>query len=88
MCKNNGTCNSHTDVLYSIKQSSVKAANGRLAVVKDTNNYFSPIYDIKWSGADDKFASAIMHASYRNKKPDFDSIDTPIFQKRWEHFLL
>ena len=23
----------------------------------------------------------IMHVSYRNKKPDFDSIDTPIFQK-------
>ena len=46
----------------------MNAANSGLAGDKDTNNDFCPIYDIKWSGADAKFASAIMHVSYRNKK--------------------
>ena len=81
VCQNKSTCNLNEDVLYSIKQSSAKAANSGLADDKDTNNEFCPIYDIKWSGADDKFVSAIMHVSCRNQKPDFDSIDTPIFQK-------
>ena len=38
-------------------------------------------YDIKWSTTDDKFVSAIMHASYKSKQPDFDNVNTPIFQQ-------
>ena len=79
--QNKSTCNLNEEVVYSIKQSSVNAANSGLADEKDTNNEFCPIYDTKWSGADDKFASTIMHVNYRNKKNLILTVLTPLFFK-------
>ena len=40
-----------------------------------------PIYDINYSSLDDRFVTAIMHASRKNASSDFENIYAPIIHK-------
>ena len=69
------------------RQDSVNSGKGNSVGINETTDGMKLIYDIKWSGTDDKFASAILHASYRNNKPDFDSMAWASGLSIWVHSI-